>query len=61
MRTNVYGIILWKIETYFLNKKFTQSSGNSYQEVIDGTLAESCWARPKKYLPINLFNIHMRL
>ena len=30
---------------YFVNEKFTQSTGHGYQEMFDGTPAASCWAR----------------
>ena len=34
-----------EMETYFVNEKFTRSTGHGYQEVIDGTPAATCWAR----------------
>ena len=34
---------------------------HGYEVVIDGTPAASCWHVPKKYVPINLFDIHVRL
>ena len=61
MSTNLYGIILWQMETYFVNEKFTQSTGHGYQEVINGTSAEVVGHMPNTYFPINLFNIHVKL
>ena len=46
MSTNLYGTIFWQMETYFVNEKQeinTIHRPYSYQEVIDGTLAASCW------------------
>ena len=34
---------------------------HGYEELIDGTPAASCWHVPKKCVPINLFDIHVRL
>ena len=51
----------WQMETYSVNEKFTQSTGQGYQEKVDGTPAASNCALPKKYLPINSINIHLRL
>ena len=42
MSTNLYGVIVWQMETYFVNEKFTQFTGQGYQQVIDGTPAASC-------------------
>ena len=44
-----------------MNKKFTRSTGHGYQEVIDGTQLQVVGHVPKKYLPIHLFDIHVRL
>ena len=49
------------METYFVNEKFTRSIGHGYQEVIDGIQLQVSGHMPKKYLPINLFDIHVRL
>ena len=39
-----YGIILWQMETYFVNEKLTQFTDHGYQEVVDSTPAASWWA-----------------
>ena len=66
-----YWIILWQMETYFVNQKreiFTWSTGGGYQE-YDWWYPASCWARAKENI-FNLFDIlkkrwqyytHMRL
>ena len=63
MSTNLYGMFLWQMETYFVNEKreiHTIHNAMALKKVINGTLVASCWARsyPKKYLPLNFFNIH---
>ena len=61
MSTNLYGIFLWQMKTFLVNEKweiytihrpwFSRRSSMVSQLQVGGYV-------PKKYLPMNLFNIH---
>ena len=61
MSINLYGIVLWQMETYFVNEKREIHTIHGYQEVIEGTHLHAVGHMLKKYLPINLFDIQVRL
>ena len=61
MTTNLYGIILWQMQTYLVNEKqeihmipSVRSTGGGSQG--DRWYPASCWALPKEII-FNLFNI----
>ena len=58
MTTNLYGTILWQMETYFVNEKqeiHTIYRPVSIKKMIDGTL-QVVWACTKENI-FNLFDI----